>query len=426
LRDLRNGKILRCAAGWIALPLLACLLQATACTTMVARKNLPYPLTTDRFGDPVKVVTIPVPAISASPNGGVTYGGLTAFLLHDANDQVDTLLAPQINYNPNFGVTGTVYGAFSISPDLDMEFNASRSTKVDEDFEIRIRDKTFLDGRLGLTAFLFAFTDGSARFFGLHATSREEKETNFGDREIGFALSAGYDIMDHFRIVGGERLRSVNVVEGAIASLPFIRDAFVPGAVPGVDGFTAHAQKLAVVYDTTDRSTVPTRGVFASASAEGSFKALGSSADFFRFELEAKGYLPLLDDRVITAGRFVSTQVRGSDVPFLERSILGGENTLRGFGRSRFIDMGAILLNIEERIEVLQYRLFDVDTHWEVAPFVDIGTVMESLGRIDWHEVQVNPGIGFRAGVRPNVLGRIDVGYGKEGIAVYVGLKYPF
>ncbi len=393
---------------------------------MVARKNLPYPLTTDRFGDPVKVVTIPLPVIAASPNEGVTYGGLTAFLLHDANDEVDTLVAPQLNYNPNFGITGTVYGTFSMSPDRDMEFNVSRSTKVNEDFEIRIRDKTFLGGRLELTAFLFAFTDGSARFFGFHATSPRETETNFGDREIGLLLSTGYDVGNHVRIVGGERLRSVSVVGGAVASLPFTRDTFSPGAVPGIDGFTAHAQKLAVVYDTTDMSTMPTRGVFASASAEGSFKALGSSADFIRFELEAKGYLPLFDDRIITAGRFSSTQVRGSGVPFLERSILGGENTLRGFGRNRFIDMDSILLNIEERIQVLRYRLFNVDTHWEVAPFVDIGTVMESLGRIDWREVQVNPGIGFRAAVKPNILGRVDVGYGREGIAVYVGLKYPF
>jgi Omp85 superfamily domain len=426
LRDLRNGKILRRTAGWIVLPLLACLLQATACTTMVARNNLPYPLATDRFGDPVKVVTIPLPVIAASPNEGVTYGGLTAFLLHNANDEVDTLVAPQLNYNPNFGITGTVYGTFSMSPERDMEFNASKSTKVNEDFEIRIRDKTFLDRRLELTAFLFAFTDGSARFFGFHATSPQETETNFGDREIGFVLSTGYDVGDHVRIVGGERLRNVNVVGGAIASLPFTPDVFDAEAVPGIGGFTAHAQKLAVVYDTTDTLILPTRGVFASASAEGSFKALGSSADFFRFELEAKEYLPLLDDRVITAGRFALTQVRGSDVPFLERSILGGENTLRGFGRDRFIDMGAILLNIEERIRVLRYRLFNVDTHWEVAPFVDIGTVMESLDRIDWRKVQINPGIGFRAAARPNVLGRIDVGYGKEGIAVYVGLKYPF
>lgn len=393
---------------------------------MVQRKDLPYPLTTDRFSDPVKVVTIPLPVIAASPNEGVTYGGLTAFLLHDANDQVDSLVAPQVNYNENFGITGTVYGTFDLSPERGLEFNASRSTKVNEDLEITIRDKSLLEKRLELKAFLYLFTDGSARFYGFHSSSPQDGETNFGDREIGFTVSAGYDLVDHLQLVFGERLRNLNVVRGAVVSLPFTPDKFSVGEVPGLDGFTTHAQRLALVYDTTDSRTVPTRGLYAAGAVEGSFQALGSSAEFFRYEVEVKGYLPLGEDRFITAGRLAWSQTRGGGAPFLERSILGGENTLRGFGRNRFIDMGSILLNVEERIQVFRWKLFNVTTDWEVAPFIDIGTVMESLGRIDGSALEFNPGIAFRAAARPNIVGRIDVGYGKEGVAVYVGLKYPF
>ncbi len=393
---------------------------------MVPRKDLPYPLTTGRFADPVKVVTIPLPAIAASPNEGVTWGGLTAFLLHDANDEVDTLVAPQLYYNPNFGVTGTVYGTFALSPDRDLELNVSRSTKVNRDLELTVRDKTLLGTRLELTAFVYGLTDGSARFYGFRADSPRTAETNFGDRELGFTLSAAYDLVDHVRIVLGERLRRVEVVPGAVVSLPFTPDAFPVTEVPGLDGFSTHAQKLAVVYDTTDSRTVPTRGVYARGSVEGSFEALGSSADFVRCEVEAKGYLPLWDDRFITAARFASTLVRGSGIPFLEMSILGGENSLRGYGRNRFFDRDSILLNVEERIQVVRGRLFNVMTSWEVAPFLDVGTVAESLGRLKASALQFNPGIGFRAAVKPNIVGRIDAGHGKGGLAVYVGLKYPF
>ncbi len=393
---------------------------------MVARRHLPYPLTTDRFADPVKVVTIPLPAIAASPNEGVTYGGLTAFLLHDAKDEVDSLVAPQLYYNPNFGVTGTVYGTFALSPDRDLEINASRSTKVNDDFELTVRDKTLLGKELELRAFLYALTDGSARFFGFHADSPQNAESNFADREIGFTLSAGYDFGDHFQVVFGERLRNVNVVKGAVVSLPFTRDAFSAGAVPGLDGFTTHAQKLSLVYDTTDSKTVATRGVRAAASVEGSFEALGSSADFTRCDVEVKGYLPLWEDRLVTAGRFAASLVRGSGVPFLEMSILGGENSLRGFGRNRFFDRDSVFLNVEERIQVIRGRLFNVMTSWELAPFLDVGAVTESLARLKGRTLQFNPGVGFRAAVKPNIVGRIDVGFGKEGVAVYVGLKYPF
>jgi hemolysin activation/secretion protein len=113
-------------------------------------------------------------------------------------------------------------------------------------------------------------------------------------------------------------------------------------------------------------------------------------------------------------------------VPFLEQSILGGENTLRGYGRNRFIDNSFLLLNLEERIRLFRWEIFNVTADWEVAPFMDMGTVMEDLGKLAWSNFEFNPGIGFRATVRPNIVGRVDVGFGKEGPAVYVGLGYPF
>lgn len=402
------------------------LLHTSGCTTMVSRKDLPYPLTTDRFGDPVKVVTIPLPVVAANPNEGVTYGGLTAFLLHDREGEVDTLVAPQVNYNENFGTTATLYGSFYLSPERNLEISVSKSTKVNEDFQVRIRDKSLLGKKLELSAFLFAWTDGSARFFGFGPGSQKTGETNFADREVGFTLSAGYDVADHLQLVFGERLRSVGIVRGAVGSLPFTGDSFTVEEVPGLDGFTTHAQKLSLVYNTTDSRDLPTRGVRAEGFAEGSFEALGSSADFFRYGFELKGYLPLEDARYVTVGRFAYSQARGGGIPFLERSILGGETTLRGFGRSRFIDKGSVLLNIEERIRLFRWKIFNVLSDWEVVPFIDIGSVMESVDGLDRRDLEFNPGIGVRAAVRPNIVGRVDAGYGKDGISVFVGLGYPF
>ena len=63
---------------------------------------------------------------------------------------------------------------------------------------------------------------------------------------------------------------------------------------------------------------------------------------------------------------------------------------------------------------------------WEVAPFIDFGSVMKSIGQAKDKNFEFNPGLGLRAVVRPNILGRIDVGFGKDGPAVFVGLGYPF
>jgi len=39
----------------------------------------------------------------------------------------------------------------------------------------------------------------------------------------------------------------------------------------------------------------------------------------------------------------------------------------------------------------------------------------------------VNPGVGFRALVKPNVVGRVDIGYSTQaGAVTFVGIGFPF
>lgn len=398
----------------------------TACTSMVPREQLPYPLTNDEFGKTVKVVTVPLPVIATSPNEGITYGGLTAFLLHNNKDEVSTLLAPQVNYNQNFGVTSSLYGTFYPSPDWNWEINLSKSTKVNEDYEFKIRDKSLMDKNLELNAFLFSYTDGSARFFGFQSSSNKANETNYADRENGFTVSVGYPLYRHIQLVVGERYKKVEIKEGAVTSVPFIRSRFDTTSVPGIDGFTAHAQKLALVYSSLDSPTLPTWGGYAKVSVEASVKTFGSSADYRHYEAEAKAYYPLADSRFISVARLAYNQTLGNDVPFLERSILGGETTLRGYGRNRFIDSSYFLCNLEERIRLFRWEIFNVRADWELAPFVDLGSVMERLDKAGTRSFEFNPGVGFRAVVRPNIVGRIDIGIGEDGPSVFVGLGYPF
>jgi len=408
----------------VFLPLLC--LCLSACTYMVPRKYLPPPITNETFDDPVKAVIIPLPVIATSPNEGVTVGALSAILLHNAKDEVSTLAAPQVNYNEYFGATFTLYGAFYPSPTRNWELNLSKSTTINQDYEVKYRDKTFMDGKLEWFVFPYVFSDGSARFFGFQSNSLKESETNYADEEYGLTVTVGYDLTKHLQIQFGERIRKVNIGRGAVTSLPFIRDRYTDWQVPGISGFTAHAQKLAIIYNTLDSRDMPTTGIYLKASFENSAKALGSSADYRHYEAEAKGYLPLAEAKYITVGRLVYNQTLGGSVPFLERSILGGETTLRGYGRNRFIDSSYLLLNLEERIRLFRWNLFDVNTDWELAPFIDFGAVMESLDRADTRSFEFNPGIGFRAVVRPNIVGRVDIGFGNEGPAVFVGLGYPF
>ncbi|KAB0667281.1 BamA/TamA family outer membrane protein [Oryzomonas japonica] len=396
------------------------------CTTYIPREKVPGIFASYTSNTPVKVVAIPLPVIASSPNEGITAGALTAFLFHNKNDEINALLAPQVNHNTNFGVTTSLYGAFYPTPDRNAEINLSQSTIINNDYEIKLHDKTFFDKQLELNLVTYLFNDGSARFFGFEAKSPKQRETNYTDGEIGFNLSVGYDIGRHFQVVLGERYRDVSIEPGAVKGIPYIKDQFSTRHVPGINGFATHSQRISLVYSTLDSATTPTFGGFAKVTFEPTFKALGGAADFRHYEAEAKGFFPLDDARYVSVFRLMYNQTLGKDVPFLEQSILGGETTLRGYGRNRFIDNSFLLCNLEERIRLFRWEIFNVTADWEVAPFVDLGAVMEAFDKARASNFEFNPGVGFRAIVRPNIIGRVDMGIGRDGPAIFVGLGYPF
>lgn len=409
---------------------LLLLIVLTGCTSNINRAYLPL-ITDESCGEEVKVVTVPLPVIATSPNEGITAGALGAFLIHNQQDEIHSLLAPQINYNKNFGVTATLYGSVNPGPQRNLEFNLSQSQKKNFDYEARYHDSGLMDGNLDLKAFMGWFADGSARFYGFQSKSSSSLETNYTNRELTYNISATWFLGRRYYLELGHRFRKVSIGQGAVSSVPFISEIFPSEQIAGVDGFTTHAPRISLIYSSLDNKTLPTFGGYLRLTFEPTIKALGGAADYRHYEVETKGYIPKGDDkRYITVFRLMYNQTLGDTnnktVPFLEQSILGGENSLRGYGRNRFIDNSFLLLNLEERIRLFRWEIFNVTADWEVAPFIDLGAVMESLDKANTNSFEFNPGIGFRATVRPNIVGRVDIGVGRDGPAVYVGLGYPF
>jgi hypothetical protein len=415
-RPIRHIQIIFCVS----------LLLLAGCTSYIPRENESLPLTGNPIDDTIKLVTIPLPVIASSPNEGVTAGALTAFLGHNRKEEVTTLLAPQVTYNDTFGVTASLYGAFYPNPDRNMEFNISQSAQVNHDYELRVRDTSLLGKKLELNGFFFKLSDGSSRFFGFNAKSPQQLETNYANDEFGYNISAGYQIGRRFQLSLGDRFRDVKIRSGAFGDLPDIKERFSAATVPGIEGFTTHAVRLSLSYSTLDNRDTPTYGGYTRITFEPTLKALGGAGEYRHYEIEAKGFIPLSNARYISVFRLMYNQTIGDDVPFLEQSILGGESTLRGFGRNRFIDNSFLLCNIEERIRLFRWEVFGVTADWEIAPFMDLGGVMESLNKASSSNFEINPGVGFRAIVRPNIVGRVDLGVGKDGPALFVGLGYPF
>jgi outer membrane protein assembly factor BamA len=181
--------------------------------------------------------------------------------------------------------------------------------------------------------------------------------------------------------------------------------------------------------DTRDDTVSPTIGSYFTAYAElaQSFTSDNKAAPFSKYGIEYRKLIPDQTKRYTFAfrGKFEST-LGGEDIPFFERSMLGGQNSLRGFGVGRFVDDHSLVVNLEERIQLFHLRLFGTVAEIETAPFLDIGKVLSNFRYRTLAQYEFNPGIGFRAIARPNVVGRVDVATSKDGNAVFAGLDFPF
>ena len=148
---------------------------------------------------------------------------------------------------------------------------------------------------------------------------------------------------------------------------------------------------------------------------------------FSRYGIEYRTLIPNQTKQYtfVFRGRLEAT-VGGEEIPFFERSSLGGQTTLRGFGVGRFVDDHALVFNVEERIQLFHLRVFGTLTEIETAPFLDVGKVTGTFRYRAFSRYEANPGIGFRAIARPHVVGRVDVATGSEGPVVFAGLDFPF
>ena len=366
---------------------------------------------------------VPLPVVTTDPHERETYGALLA-ILNKQDGALRSLLVPQATWNSLLGARGSAYYQYLLTPDETYTFYASQSTGNQADYAVNYANVDLAQQRYRFEGRLEYSNDRTARFFGLGPSSRKEDETNYTSREAVGLFTLGRRIIPDLMLSLTERVRYVTIDQGAVTSIPFLKDVFK--GLPGEEGGLVWAHRLALTYDTRDSRATPSRGSFGEVFVEGATRTLGSQASFVRYGLEGRLWWPLFDARLVTVTRGLFGWVEGSALPFFELSALGGDTTLRGFGDHRFLDKGRILLNIEERIRTFTFTYEDIHTTLELALFVEAGQVFHTLTELSTKNVQTVSGVGLRLVVTSKLVAKIDIGFGSEGIAIFTGLDYPF
>jgi outer membrane protein assembly factor BamA len=367
----------------------------------------------------------PIPAVSTSKNDGNDAGLIVPILKTDPDGELKYILAPMLIHNSIVGMRGAI-NLFRYEPGgREIRLIVSAAEKIERRLTFSYTDPAFSQGRYSLNFGASFFKNATARFFGLGEATSESGETNYTAREGRANWRFGVHMNEVTQISVGQRFRQVSLQRGA-TDLPFTGDQF--SSVDGVQGDTLIlGHRATFFYDTRNNLVSPTDGMAITAYAEVNQNIRnGDHPIYSRYELEAKKLFPSESKRAILIVRANLQATIGTQVPFFEQSSLGGQNNLRGFGVDRFIDKHLLAFSIEQRIHLIRTKIAGTTADFEIAPFLDTGQVFNDYKDVTFDNYRMTPGVGFRGIVRPNVVGRVDYGYSREGGAIFAGLDFPY
>lgn len=367
-----------------------------------------------------------IPAVATAKNDGVDVGVIVPYIFADDEGRVTEIIAPMYIHNEFVGSRATLNLFRYPARGEQLKLIASYTEKTERKFQFDFQ-RLFLDGgKYSLEGSVGFFKNGTARFFGIGGQSALDQETNYTDRELLGFIAGGIYVGPGRRVTWTERLRNVEVQVGAVPNIAYTQSVFP--TIKGTGGATVWGHRLAFLDDTRDDTLTPTVGSYASLFLE---LAQSLTADtntvFSKYGFDYRVLLPNQTKQYTFVFRAkLEATVGGEEIPFFERSSLGGQTSLRGFGVGRFVDNHSLVFNFEERVQLFHLKVFGTVAEVETAPFLDVGKVTNTFRYRAFSQYEANPGIGFRAIARPNVVGRVDFATGNEGETVFAGLDFPF
>jgi len=366
-----------------------------------------------------------LPAIATDPNSGPTEGIMPVLVIQDeATHHIRHLFAPSYTYNGLFGQTGTWRYYYYPTEVSQLFTTASLSQHTNSEIKGRYENPSAGGGLFYVRAESYYTVTGSNRFFGVGPQTDKDAESGYVSKETVARAALGINFADDWRATVGGRYRKFATADNMIPHTQNLASEF-----PGLTGVgTQHTvtTDYRILWDTRDSPVTPSRGNSGELFFEETSSILGSDSDYIRYGLEGKRFFLWKNPNYVTVVLGLYEWVNGANVPFYELAMVGGRETLRGYGEGRLADRGRLVLNLEHRITFASLPLMGIQTNFEAAPFVDVGTVFPSPAQMQLKYFRPVYGSAFRAAVKPNVVGDVEVGIGKEGPAVYVDINYPF
>jgi hypothetical protein len=368
-----------------------------------------------------------LPIIDTDPNRGITYGIMPIVVLQGKNaDRIEQIHAPSITYNKDFHLSPTYRYYYYPEEDAAFVGRVSRA-KFEHEAMAEYADHSFAGTQLDVLGRVWKNRDAGQRFFGFGPNSQKGGEANYIQDFWQYNWGVGVPLSTDspFRARLSQRYISSRILNGPLKGLPAFDTAFP-------QQFANNAQqtnetRVTLDYDTRDHTVTTSRGVYAETFAEASVKDFLSQYDYERYGADARWFVAVPEHPahvLALQGRF--EQVLGPTPPFWLQSSMGGKYSLRAYGDGRYVDRGTATFNIEDRIKMYEAKTAGVTTEIQLAPFVGLGSVFDTPQEGTMKTIRPVVGAAVRAVARPQVVGSVDIGIGREGVSVFTDINYSF
>jgi len=281
------------------------------------------------------------------------------------------------------------------------------------------------------------------RFFGLGPDTRERDETSYSDEVLDLGARADFafpELAGNWVATLGLRGERHDLAPGKVSHHPTTNEIF-PQLFHEANHHDALIVTTGLRYDTRDSQHQPYSGfqtgvlfdapVWQTGNQPGMVATVFGNVAFRVPPLFHKGG-DASEENPPTDTIALNAFVQGSagELPYYARPHLGGNDTLRGYIANRFTGDAAWHATAEYRLWVIPRGIAFTDTvrieRIGIAPFVDVGTVANSLDKLPDARVHASYGLGLRFSLERTAMFRADIGFSSEGVNFTVAFGLPF
>jgi hypothetical protein len=269
-------------------------------------------------------------------------------------------------------------------------------------------------------------------FYGIGPDTSQGSKASYRIETTKVGAQGGYEFSPTVDLTAGFDYRNVNILNRVHDNTSSIPELFAGQNIPGLSGDNLLDYSVALGRDTRDSKDDATKGSYQKFLFQFTDSVNGSSSRYFKYQIDLAKYFRLASPRRVLVTRLFAEhnqEIDHGNVPFYDMAKLGGaganvrdSETMRGYVYNRFYGESSLLLNLEYRYTVMEYKEFKLKT----AIFNDLGEVFGKIHEFHLADLRESYGAGFYLSYARNTLLNFSVAHSNDGTQFYIKNKLAF